>query len=533
MRSSSRRWNVLAFLMVVPSVLAFTDGTGDAPTPSSLRIVSSHNVATSPGPPTVPLAPICGNAAILDGPAVQPPGSVRVDPGNDLNEATRNHPAATTFWLSPGVHILANDQFGQVIPKNDNVYIGAPGAILDGRKINRYAFTQHATGVTIKHLTITNFVAPNNEGVVNGSSSPGWKIERNTITGNKGAGVFMGSNTTISYNCLDSNGQYGLSGYRPPIKGEPAIKNVVVDHNEISRNNTDDWENKIPGCGCSGGAKFWDVGGATVTNNYVHHNKGVGLWADTNNMGFLFEGNYISDNDAEAIWYEISYNAVLRGNTLLRNTLVKGRAFASRGDRFPIGSIYISESGGDGRVNGGKYSTMEIAGNYLQDNWGGVVLWEAADRFCNSPANTSSGYCTMVNPSVTQQTCVAGKIKDEPYYSDCRWKTQNISVHGNVFRLDKTAIGCAQDFCGRQGLLSNYGTYPDWSPYKGTVISEAVTFHRNNVFRNNTYVGDWRFTPYDPSRTVTLAEWQAPPYNQDSGSLSTDSVSAGSALPSR
>ncbi len=253
----------------------------------------------------------------------------------------------------------------------------------------------------------------------------------------------------------------------------------------------------------------------------MHHNKGVGLWADTNNMGFVFDGNYISDNDGEAIWYEISYNAVIRNNTLKRNTLAKGREFAARQDTFPIGSIYIAESGGDGRVNSGRYSTLEITGNHLEDNWGGVVLWEAADRFCNSPANTSTGYCTKVNPAVTHQTCVAGMITDEPYYSDCRWKTQNVSVHGNLFRLDKTAIGCDHVFCGRQGLLSNYGTYPDWSPYKSMVISDAITFHRNNVFRNNTYVGDWRFTPYDQSRNIRLAEWQAPPYNQDAGSVST------------
>ena len=40
----------------------------------------------------------------------------------------------------------------------------------------------------------------------------------------------------------------------------------------------------------------------------MHHNRGVALWADTNNLNFRFEGNYISDNDGQAIWYEISYN---------------------------------------------------------------------------------------------------------------------------------------------------------------------------------------------------------------------------------
>ena len=47
-------------------------------------------------------------------------------------------------------------------------------------------------------------------------------------------------------------------------------------------------------CGCAGGVKFWAVNGATVTNNYVHDNHGVGLWADTNNVGFDIENNYIA-----------------------------------------------------------------------------------------------------------------------------------------------------------------------------------------------------------------------------------------------
>ena len=71
----------------------------------------------------------------------------------------------------------------------------------------------------------------------------------------------------------------------------------MLDHNEIVGNNTGDWESKIDGCGCTGGGKFWDVRNVRVTNNYVHDNKSVGLWADTNDNNFLFEGNWIENND--------------------------------------------------------------------------------------------------------------------------------------------------------------------------------------------------------------------------------------------
>ena len=79
-----------------------------------------------------------------------------------------------------------------------------------------------------------------------------------------------------------------------------------------------------PGCGCTGGGKFWETNGARVTDNYVHDNRGVGLWADSNNVGFRFEGNYISGNDAEGIMYETSYNAAILDNTFIRNALAQG-----------------------------------------------------------------------------------------------------------------------------------------------------------------------------------------------------------------
>ncbi len=186
------------------------------------------------------------------------------------------------------------------MPKAGNTYVGASGAVIDGQGVNRYAFTQTAPNVTIRYLTITNFRASGNEGVVNHDSGAGWVVEHDTIQFNGGAGVLLGDDNRLSWNCLADNGQYGFQGFGARL---------TVDHNEIARNNTFDYETMSPGCGCSGGAKFWESGPATVTANYVHDNSGIGLWADTNNVGFLFDGNYISDNQSHGLLYENSYNA--------------------------------------------------------------------------------------------------------------------------------------------------------------------------------------------------------------------------------
>src|SRR5690349_278046 len=394
---------VVAAALVAGGITYFSnDPTAKADPPTSAPGVSA---TPAPPAPTAPPARICGNASILAGPATAPAGAVVVSTTQNLNDLTTHNPAGTTFWLAPGTHRLGTAQFAQVIPKDGNVYVGAPGAILDGGRKNRYAFTGYANGVTIKNLTIQNFGAPrtnNDEGVVNHDAGARWTVQANTIQHNAGAGLMIGDHNVVRSNCLTENGQYGFNAYNPG-----KVAGITIDHNEISGNNTDDWERLKGGCGCTGGGKFWEVTGAVVRGNWVHDNHSAGLWADTNNTGFVIEGNYISSNSAEGLIYETSYNAGIRGNAFVRNGLGKGPENAG----FPTPALYISESGSDPRAPGVFNQTFEISNNVFTDNWAGVVLWENADRFAGSAANTSSGSGTLVNPSVvTAKTCNATTI---------------------------------------------------------------------------------------------------------------------------
>jgi hypothetical protein len=466
--------------------------------------------------PTAPPARICGNTSLLSGPASAPAGAVVVPAGK--NSSVDLGRAGTTYWFAPGVHTLGSGEYGQIVPGDHSTYLGGPGAILDGQSRNKYAFTQHARNVTIKYLTVRNFVAPMSEGTVNHDSGENWTMQYNTVINNGGAGIFLGAGNVASYNCLKDNSQYGFQAYGP----EGGESNIVLDHNEIVGNNTGNWDSKIQGCGCTGGGKFWDVRNVRVTNNYVHDNKSVGLWADTNDNNFLFEGNWIENNDGEAIFWEISYNAAIRNNVIRHNLVVSGPERLQSGDNFPDAAIYISESGGDARVPYDLVGspTIDISNNLIEDNYNGVTLWENADRFCGSAANTSSNYCTLVNPSVAKvSTCNATNISKAPYYSDCRWKTQNVKVHHNTFKINRANVfDCATSMCGRNAIFSNWGTYPSWSPYKADTISKAITHNQGNVFSNNTYVGTWNFTPLDTDRLASPSEWTAAPYNQDAGS---------------
>ncbi|TCC23692.1 right-handed parallel beta-helix repeat-containing protein [Kribbella speibonae] len=518
----SRRRLLLGVVVLVLAALTAVGVfvLGDDPAAKNAPPPATGSPAITNAPVTAPTAPparICGNTKVLFGPATAPAGAVVVRTTDNVNQLTEANPPGTTFWLSPGTHRLGSGPFAQVIPKDGNTYVGAPGAILDGGRRNRYAFTGYATAVTLKNLTIQNFgpVRTNNdEGVVNHDAAGRWTLTGNTIKDNAGAGVMVGDHNVVRSNCLQNNGQYGFNAYNPG-----KVSGITIEGNEIAGNNTDDWERLKGGCGCTGGGKFWEVTGAIVRNNWVHDNHSAGLWADTNNTGFVIEGNYISGNLAEGLVYETSYNAGIRGNAFVRNGLGKGPA----NDGFPTPALYISESGSDPRAPGVFNQTFEISRNVFTDNWAGVILWENADRFAGSAANTSTGSGTLVNPSVvTAKTCNATTIRDQPYLSDCRWKTQNVRVHDNVFNLNpaKVSANCGSSSgCGYNGLFSNWGTFPAWSPYQKATVQDAITFHQGNRFFNNTYSGPWNFIVHEQGNRVNWASWQGAPYGQDQDSV--------------
>jgi len=456
------------------------------------------------------VAAVCGNPPL--GPTSAPRGAVIVDPAvvGDLMTKTEANPPGTTFWLAPARYTLGANEFDQIKAKNGNKYIGAPGAILDGNGINRYAVAGNSTNVVIRYLTIRGFVPPVQQGVINSNSSDSWTIERNIIEDNQGAALMAGTHQVVRGNCLRNNGQYAINA----AKDNKEIGDLLVEGNEITGNNADDTESKIEDCGCSGGAKFWRVNGAEIRGNWIHGNHGPGLWVDTNNNDFLIEKNVLDDNDGAAIIYETSYNAIIRNNIIRRNNWVEGQKTTAKGDGFPAATIYISESGGEPRIPA-RTSKIEIYSNILQDNWSGITLWENSDRYCNSPANTSTGVCTLLVPRVSR--CIQPGIAIQPLYSDCRWKTQRVDIHDNRFSVAPDTVGCRAQ-CAVMAVLSNFGIQPNWSPYRGDAIQRAIVLHQQNYWRNNDYAGPWAFMAIATPEHINRDQWQSAPYLQDYGS---------------
>ncbi len=495
----SMRWQVAAAGVVVALGIAGT--------------VTLMHRSGSPARHPLALQPvrICGNAAVLrGGPTSAPRGAVRVPAGDDA--AINWSRGRTTYWFAPGVHTLGPGRYTQIVPGHGATFTGAPGAVIDGQHRNYYALGGTADDVTISYLSIENFGTDGgnmNQGAVNEDSAAGWVIDHSTITDNAGAGVMLGSHDTLSYDCLSYNQQYGFNAYsgRGP-------SDLVLDHNEIAYNDTYNWERRDPGCGCTGGGKFWEVDGAVVTDNWIHDNHSVGLWADTDNRGFDITGNYFQNNYDVGLIYEISYNALVKDNVFEGNGIGAG----PHNNGFPTGAIYISESGSDNRVPGPYNTSFRITGNQFVNNWSGVILWENSNRFCGSPANTSTGSCTLVDPVVANiHTCDRANLtgatpSQVPDYFDlCRWKTQNVMVDDNVFDFNPAAIGSSctpAEGCGIQGVFSEYGSYPSWSPYQGTTVETNITFKQDNHFEDNTYQGPWSFMALQLGNFVSGSRWR-------------------------
>ena len=471
--------------------------------------------ALATGAITGPPVRICGNASELTGPSTQPPGSIAINASENIRQVISDYPNGTTFWIEPGIHYLGPGIYTQIgIPSYDTL-IGAPNAIIDGQHVNDYALTGLGTNVTIEYLTIQNFGAPYaslQEGEVNQDASRGWKVLHSTIRDTDGAGVFDASYNNDSYDCLTQNGQYGF-------QGAGGSTNITLSHDEISFDSTDNIDDGTPyGCGCSGGGKFWEVSNGIVTDDYVHDNYGTGLWADTDNTGFNYSNDYISNNQGTGLTYEVSYNAKVHHDTFVGNE----KAGGVYGSDFAAGAIYISESGSDPYVRSPFNTTFNITNNTFLGNYGGVVLAESPARYCGHA--TPGTYCDLgavslgLDPAICTNATIVDQNPGNTLYWECHWNTRNVHVEDNYMQFNYTESGCslgARDVCGMEGMFADAIINPE---YTWSAVARNVTFFFNNLFDNNTYIGQWLFAPCDQGGMLNYTIWQTD-YGQDKGSL--------------
>jgi hypothetical protein len=477
----------------------------------------------------------------------------------------------TVYYLLPGTHT------GTFMADTNDAFVGGRydglSTILSGNYSNEhFAIDSNSTegdqaDVTIEFLTIEKFTPYGNAAAINQDANTGWVIRFNTITLNvPGAGVIAGAQNVISDNCLTLNGQYGFQSTavnpwgRDSITGGPY--DVTVEHNEISYNDTCDYEGLLdnpaigwhnfnpvpaeyrnPRCGSvvpdgdQGGFKLWRTDGVTITGNYVHNNWGPGAWVDTDNANTDFTDNNFTANDGPGIIEEISYNFSITHNYLADNNWVDGLA----NPRFPEPAIYVASSGSD-TISGAVPRCPEaacaqlasfpvqsvISANTLVDNGGSVLLFQNSSRYCSDGSDavctladggprgpfTVASCATALRAAAVDTTTYAGEQTGSPgrdWWDGCQWETANVAVTRNLVDFNPARIkDCNQrdwPTCGAGGVFAEYGSPPDDEP--GWVVPTQVTFYRHNVFAANVYDGPSTFYAWNQGNGDNPVSWLA------------------------
>ncbi len=135
--------------------------------------------------------------------------------------------------------------------------------------------------------------------------------------------------------------------------------------------------------------------GLIVRDNFVHDNRGVGLWTDIDNIDTRYEANRVYNNERIGIFHEISYDAVIVDNDV-------------RGNGFDF-DFWLWGAG----IAVAASPNVEIVGNRLAANADGIVA---------------------IQQSRTEAPASYGPLL-----------VQNLAVHDNDLSANGGSIGIGQD----------------------------------------------------------------------------------------
>ena len=257
-----------------------------------------------------------------------------------------------------------------------------------------------AGGVSVEYLDISNDLHTTTGTLTLGS---GWKIEHNNIHDGyadpgEGVAYYGGDEGVIEYNCFSKMGDYGAGG---------SGTNTVFDYNEV----LESAYKSDPGCGCSGGGKWWGTLNASIVDN-AFVEDGIGssqptVWLDNGNAGALIEGNYFYRDAGSAIVNETGYNMRVDDNLFLDDGWGKGQGQGSNND----GAVNLDSSGGFNIPRSRYEDSISVTDNYFINDWEGINIWQSGQRSCEASGEgwpIDSSYCSGGFPN-TSTTAANGR----------------------------------------------------------------------------------------------------------------------------
>jgi parallel beta-helix repeat protein len=105
-------------------------------------------------------------------------------------------------------------------------------------------------------------------------------------------------------------------------------------------------------------ARLQGTTNAQVLNNTYTNNNGNGLWGDCGDTGTVFSGNTITGSRLSGIRYEISHNATITNNTLIKNDQYQSSGACNRAREI---WVYASDN-------------TSVSGNTVTSNCAGIAI---------------------------------------------------------------------------------------------------------------------------------------------------------------
>jgi hypothetical protein len=293
-----------------------------------------------PDQPETPSSPVAGPQRGITCPDV----AVDLAPGTDIQRAVDEYPGGTAFCLKAGVYPITS----AITPKSGDIFVGEYGAVLDGTRWTTADPTQAAfrahnqdiDDVTIRNLVIQHM--PQRGIHAFPWMSDRWIVEYTEITGGQ-VGIQVGNHSVVRHSWIHHNVGNPFSPVPSERGGGYSVyqtTDALFEHNEISYNGP---EQKV--------SLSINV---TFRDNFVHHNRGDGIWYDGDNVGSLIEGNRVEDHQGSGIFYEIS-----GGGVIVNNVVRRSREHG----------VFISTS-----------KDVEIYMNSLEDNFRGIQYYVDCGR---------------------------------------------------------------------------------------------------------------------------------------------------------
>jgi hypothetical protein len=279
-----------------------------------------------------------------------------------------------------------------------------------------------AADVSVEYLDISHDLHDTTGTIYTGT---GWTITHDDIhdgysTPGTGVAIYGGDQGTIEYNCLSKMGDYGVNLFGSDSR---------FDYNEIYQSNY----RPDPGCGCSGGGKWWGTLNADIVGNaFVDDSPGGGIpiWLDNGNSGTLISGNYFYMSYGSAIASETGFDLDVTGNLFMDGGW--GRGSGGCGNNCD-GAVNLNSSGGF-NVPGSRYENQVLVSrNQFVDDWEGIDIWQAGARSCENSGEgwpNDASYCSGGFPNS------ASTASDGQYY----FSHVGDSAYGGATSLAEPAI---------------------------------------------------------------------------------------------